>query len=985
MDLIRTMLVYMMLVVGSAAEASPAMTPPPVEAVPSMNPQAVATLAPSAVPTVTPTPAPTAKPTSYTTLYVGDRGEEVRKLQRRLTELNYLNDKIDGVYGQKTKRAVERFQLYNNLTVDGIAGKATQKALYENPNVVTAPPDITPGPTPAPAPRSVNVPVYYVDQDGLLLVRDNVTCYTTTTIYANSSKVGSNYALISSGTATVTVVNGVASPASVTFRYQYQPTPTAVPSMIKVPVYYMTDTGMILHQTTANIVRNTTSYVTVNTSLVPATYTLTSAPSVTVTVNNQGIASPASVVFTFRGSSPIASPASQRAQVPVRYVNENGFLLNETTLSIPYGTTQAVYANANMVSSANYRLVSQNPVTVNISSQGAATPAVVIFTYKYITPTQAPTATPTPAPVTVPVYYMTTTGTLLAQTTVTVARNAMLRVPVDFGLVPANYTLTSASPVMVSVNSLGIATPASITFTFRAPAPTAAPTQRPTATPAPSLVKVPVYYTTETGTLLYQTTVNIARNTSSYVPVDRALAPSGYTLISASPVVVTVNSYGVASPASVTFTFRAPAPTATPRPTETPVPVPAMAKVPVYYMTNTGVLLYQTTVNVARNTDSYVTVDYSLAPSGYSLVSAPTVTVSVNSQAVASPASVTFTFRAPQPTATPTPTQRPTDTPVPVPAMAKVPVYYMTNTGVLLYQTTANIARNTTSYVPVDTGLVPPTYTLISVSPVAVTVDSQANASPASVTFTFRAPEPTQAPAPTQRPTETPVPAPATVRVPVYYRSDTGTLLYETSVTVARSTTAYVSVDTGLVPPSFTLISVSPVAVTANDRAEADPASVTFLFRAAAPTPAPAPTQAPWPTEAPLPTQAPEPTQPTQAPQPVGNGLTQMGDTVIFQGEALRLNWYQDIKGRPFISLLQFSRAADLNYQPGEEFYLLGKYCAANYTDRILNFLRVDGKDCSQDALIWRHDLFVGPKVFDVVGYTFTPNGDTLVIELKDF
>ena len=43
----------------------------------------------------------------YTTLYAGDRGEDVKKLQRRLTELGYLNDTIDGIYGQNTKKAVE--------------------------------------------------------------------------------------------------------------------------------------------------------------------------------------------------------------------------------------------------------------------------------------------------------------------------------------------------------------------------------------------------------------------------------------------------------------------------------------------------------------------------------------------------------------------------------------------------------------------------------------------------------------------------------------------------------------------------------------------------------------------------------------------------------------------------------------------------------------------------------------------------------------
>ena len=111
MDLLKTLLVYMMLVLGSATEAGPAATPPP--ALPTATPRVFViatpythvTPAPTAVPTAVPTLAPTAVPTAYTTLYVGDRGEDVRKLQRRLAELGYLTDKIDGVFGQNTKRA----------------------------------------------------------------------------------------------------------------------------------------------------------------------------------------------------------------------------------------------------------------------------------------------------------------------------------------------------------------------------------------------------------------------------------------------------------------------------------------------------------------------------------------------------------------------------------------------------------------------------------------------------------------------------------------------------------------------------------------------------------------------------------------------------------------------------------------------------------------------------------------------------------------
>jgi peptidoglycan hydrolase-like protein with peptidoglycan-binding domain len=97
MDLVKTLLVYMMVLVGSATQASPAVTPIPPDAVITPTPYVTATPAPTASPS--PTPAPTVN-NKYTTLYVGDKGGNVRKLQTRLKELGYLTDKVDGAYGQ---------------------------------------------------------------------------------------------------------------------------------------------------------------------------------------------------------------------------------------------------------------------------------------------------------------------------------------------------------------------------------------------------------------------------------------------------------------------------------------------------------------------------------------------------------------------------------------------------------------------------------------------------------------------------------------------------------------------------------------------------------------------------------------------------------------------------------------------------------------------------------------------------------------------
>ena len=60
----------------------------------------------------------------------GSRGSEVTRLQASLSAQGYDCGEADGIFGLKTEMAVRAFQQDNGLTVDGIAGKATQEALY---------------------------------------------------------------------------------------------------------------------------------------------------------------------------------------------------------------------------------------------------------------------------------------------------------------------------------------------------------------------------------------------------------------------------------------------------------------------------------------------------------------------------------------------------------------------------------------------------------------------------------------------------------------------------------------------------------------------------------------------------------------------------------------------------------------------------------------------------------------------------------------
>ena len=66
----------------------------------------------------------------YTVLKEGSKGDAVKDLQRALKNRGYFSGSITGYYGTTTAAAVTAFQQRNGLTADGVAGPATQNALY---------------------------------------------------------------------------------------------------------------------------------------------------------------------------------------------------------------------------------------------------------------------------------------------------------------------------------------------------------------------------------------------------------------------------------------------------------------------------------------------------------------------------------------------------------------------------------------------------------------------------------------------------------------------------------------------------------------------------------------------------------------------------------------------------------------------------------------------------------------------------------------
>jgi len=63
-------------------------------------------------------------------LVVGSKGNDVINLQNRLIELGFLSGTADGIYGDKTKAAVEAFQDSNGLAITGLLTETEIDLLY---------------------------------------------------------------------------------------------------------------------------------------------------------------------------------------------------------------------------------------------------------------------------------------------------------------------------------------------------------------------------------------------------------------------------------------------------------------------------------------------------------------------------------------------------------------------------------------------------------------------------------------------------------------------------------------------------------------------------------------------------------------------------------------------------------------------------------------------------------------------------------------
>lgn len=410
-----------------------------------------------------------------------------------------------------------------DVSAQGVASPAALQFVYA--------PSVTPAPTQPPA-QYATVPVYYRDLYGTVLNTDYAYLGVgSRLITANNALVPWDYRLVGAKDAVVSVSSqGIASPSSVTFLYlraSVTPAPTQAPANAVVPVYYRASTGAVLNIAYVTVVPGNNT-ITANHALVPAGYVLWGASSALVFVSATGIASPNSVTFTYAQAA--TAPPVVTATVPVYYQDTSGNLLKSVYVQAGFGTS-AIYANDANVP-AGYSLTGSRTASVNVAANGVATPSSVMFIYR-------PNVTAV-----VPVNYVAENGTTLYTENVTLGYgNSALSA--NDARVPAGYALVSARSVAVTVDQNGTASPNSVSFIYRAPAP-------------PVSVNVPVIYVNQAGAQLAALTILASSAAPTQVNADPSRAPAGYILSSPGSVTVTVSPDGTARPAQVVFTYQDP-------------------------------------------------------------------------------------------------------------------------------------------------------------------------------------------------------------------------------------------------------------------------------------------------------------------------------------------------------------------------------------------------------------------------------------------
>lgn len=246
----------------------------------------------------------------------------------------------------------------------------------------------------------VQVTVKYVCDGKEIWAAQQVSCPAgSTLITPDAQGLNSDYALTGAESYDIWVDENGADPAEVTFTYTYTPSNPA-PKVAFVNVNYVGADGQIFYNTVATCFENAANRVEVdwNTASVYgyAPIDLQGESAYDVTVDAEGIASPAQITFTFGHS------AAEPTETPAPSVSSQ-------IISVYYRTREGldVASRQEFQCQVGNNLVEANPVDLKedyvlddesskyavLSEDGQLTPSEIIFYYK-----ELPKATATPLP-----------------------------------------------------------------------------------------------------------------------------------------------------------------------------------------------------------------------------------------------------------------------------------------------------------------------------------------------------------------------------------------------------------------------------------------------------------------------------------------------------------------------------------------------------------------------------------------------------------
>jgi len=383
----------------------------------------------------------------------------------------------------------------------------------------------------APPVQPVDVTIRYVDEMGYDIATPTTQHIEegTWAIYPEPVDLPQYFELNGEGFQNVTVDMNGANPAQVIFSYRYNPPATEIPTPAPTEIPTEVPTEIPTQAPTEIPTEAPTQIPTEAPTEVPTEI-------------------PTQIPTEIPTEAPTQEPVLMPVRIPVLYLDVMSGMpvASETEAWCEVGKTTPVYPNPTDLLS-HYVLVSEPYMDVIVDAYGQTNVGQIAFLYQYMEPeTEIPVPTATPEPVIVRVQYLNEEGLPIAEEQ---------QIPCEYGeriispnpaQLPADYELISDANIPVLINEYG-ASVNPVAFIYRYSP----------SVPAPKIALVSVKYLNPYGESFYAYTETCVEGAENLISVDwgRVNAGSGYRLVSAESVKISVDANGVATPAEVIFQF----------------------------------------------------------------------------------------------------------------------------------------------------------------------------------------------------------------------------------------------------------------------------------------------------------------------------------------------------------------------------------------------------------------------------------------------